>query len=81
MQAQRTPRTPEQQQRMRALFEGIGVKGEFARTAKRLLKQTPAYAAARERGEARAWLDVEASSFSESAFELLLDRVDEAGGR
>jgi hypothetical protein len=76
----RSDLTADQQSRMKALFDAIGVKGEFSRTAKRLLKQTPAYAEARQRGEAREWLDEEAQSFAETAYEVLLNRVEEAGG-
>jgi hypothetical protein len=72
--------TADQQARVKALFDAIGIKGEFSRTAKRLLRQTPAYVEARHRGEARVWLDSEASSFAEAAYELLLNRAEEAGG-
>lgn len=68
-------------QRRNELFQTVSIQGELARTAARLLKQTPAYAEARRRGEARHWLYKESQSFAYAAYEVLLERVDEAGGR
>ena len=64
-------------ERVRLLFQSVGVKGEFAKTAKRKLRETPEYETAREEGRAREWLDSEANSFAESAYELLQARLDD----
>lgn len=69
--------TPEKQARVRALFESIGIKGEFAKTAKRLMRQTPEYERAKKEQRADDWLDAEANSFAESAYELLLNRLED----
>jgi hypothetical protein len=70
-------RTPEQQGRIHDAIARVGIKGEFAKTAKRLLKATPEYGEAKREGRAREWLQQEASSFAESAFELLQRRCEE----
>jgi hypothetical protein len=52
------------------------MKAELAKTAKRLMRESPEYAQARKEGRARDWLEQEASSFADSAYELLLTRLD-----
>lgn len=67
--------TPEKLERIHGLLRANGMKGEFAKTAKRLMRETPEYEQARKEGRARDWLDQEASSFADSAYELLLQRL------
>lgn len=70
-------RTPEQQGRIHDAFARVGIKDEFAKTAKRLLRATPEYNQAKREGHGREWLSQEARSFAESAFELLQRRCEE----
>jgi len=67
--------------KIRRLIQSVGVKGELAKTAKRLLRETAEADAARAEGRVKAWLDDEANSFAESAYAILLERVEEFGGR
>ncbi len=67
--------TASQKERIHALVQTVGIKGEFARTAKRLMRETPEYAQAKRDGEARGWLNREADSFAESAYMLLQQRL------
>lgn len=62
-------------QRINHVVRAVGIKGELARIAKRLMKETPEYAQARKEGRAREWLDQEASSYADSAYELLQTRL------
>jgi hypothetical protein len=70
-------RTPRQQRRIHDAIARVGIKDEFAKTAKRLLKATPEYGDAKREGRAKDWLNQEARSFAESAFELLERRCEE----
>lgn len=64
-------------QRIHDLIRSHGIKAEFAKTAKRLMRETPEYAQARKEGRARDWLEQEAASFAESAYALLLTRLED----
>jgi hypothetical protein len=55
----------------------VGIQAEFAKTAKRLLRETPEYAQAKKEGRATEWLEGEAQSFGYSAHELLLKRLED----
>lgn len=67
---------------IRRLVQSVGMKGEFAKTARRVLRETAEYKKrVRWRdGSAAAWLQEESDSFAESAYEILLQRVEEFGG-
>lgn len=69
-------------QQIRRLIQGVGMKGELAKTARRVLRETDEY---KQRvrwrdGTAANWLQEESDSFAESAYELLFQRVEEFGG-
>lgn len=62
-------------ERMKALFESVGIKGELGRTARRYLRSTPEYAAARAEGQARAWLATESNAMADDLYELMVNRT------
>jgi hypothetical protein len=69
--------TPAKLERIHSVIRAQGMKGEFAKTAKRLMRETPEYAQARTDGRAREWLEREAQSFAAAAYELLLQRLED----
>lgn len=69
--------TPEKLDRIHGVLRANEMKGEFAKTAKPLMRETPEYEQARKEGRARDWLEQEASSFAESAYALLLTRLED----
>lgn len=54
-----------------------GIKSEFAKAAKRLMRETAEYRQAKKEGRARDWLEGEAASFAEAAYELLTIRRED----
>ncbi len=59
--------------------EALKIKHQFAEAAKPVLRETLEYEEAREEGRARQWLEVEAGSFAEAAYALLMQRQGELG--
>ena len=62
------------QEQMAALFEAVGVKGELGKTARRYLRSTPEYEAAKADGRARDWLNAESDSMAEYPYLAMTTR-------